>query len=82
MSTGTPPPDAVFLVPNEYQTISTIGRTKKNRYQTIDGKASENDGARSRRLRGGPATGTVVVISSPTRSRSRRQAPAAAFILL
>src|SRR5258706_9372547 len=55
MSTGTPLVDAVFLVPNEYHTISRIGRMKKKRYQRIDGMASENDGARSRRRRAGPA---------------------------
>ena len=46
-------PEAVFLTPNEYHTISRIGRTKKKTYQRIDGMASENDGARSLRRRGG-----------------------------
>ena len=45
---------SVSLAPNEYHTISRIGRMKKKKYQRIDGIASENDGARSRRRRGGP----------------------------
>jgi hypothetical protein len=53
MSTGTLVPDAVFLTPNEYQTINTMGKMKKKAYQRIDGRASENDGARSLRRVGG-----------------------------
>src|SRR5882724_2267731 len=61
MSSGTPLVEAVFLTPNEYHTISRIGRTKKNPYHRIDGMASENDGARSRLRRGGAATAAWVV---------------------
>src|SRR3954447_15115917 len=66
--TGTDVPDAVFLTPNEYQTINRIGRTKKKTYHRIDGIASENDGARSRRRRGGPADGrnATPVVTSPS----------------
>ena len=49
--TGTPVPDAVFLTPNEYHTISRIGRMKKNPYHRIDGMASENEGPRNLRRR-------------------------------
>jgi hypothetical protein len=96
MLTGTPVPDAVFLTPNEYQTISRIGRTKKNTYHRIEGTASANEGPRHLRRRGGVggsvnipnATGGrgLAAIDTPTLPSfvfcDQHQEPAAALTLL
>jgi hypothetical protein len=96
MVTGTLVPEAVFLTPNEYQTINKMGRMKNATYQIIDGTASANDGPFSRRFFGGGNDGVVnmsnaaggreidpIDMSPPSRSWSvQHHEPAAALILL